>query len=51
MSYLFGGDYSHGCKSLIELPDINNWNTTNVLNMSHMFNNCTILSVLPDISK
>ena len=28
------------CKSLKELPDISNWKTDNVINMSRMFYNC-----------
>ena len=51
MSYLFGGDYFEGCKSLIELPDIDNWDTRYVTDMSRMFKNCALLSSLPDISK
>ena len=50
MSYLFGGD-THGCKSLIELRDIDNWDTSNIRDMSHMFQNCDLLPYLPDISK
>ena len=51
MSYLFGGDYFDGCKSLISIEELDNWNTIKVTNMSHMFNNCESLSFLPDISK
>ena len=51
MSYLFGGDYFDGCKSLISIEELDNWNTKYVTNMSHMFNNCESLSYLPDISK
>ena len=35
MSYMFAG-----CKSLTSLPDISNWNTNNVTNMSSMFSRC-----------
>ncbi len=39
------------CNSLISLPDISNWNTSNVTNMSGLFNNCISIKFLPDISK
>ena len=39
------------CSSLSSLPDISNWNTSNVTNMSYIFNNCKSLLSLPDISK
>ena len=46
---------SHGifenCSSLISLPDISKWNTSEVTDMSKMFYNCKSLTVLPDISK
>ena len=51
MSYLFGGDYLEGCKSLIEIPDIDNWDTRYVTDMSRMFKNCELLSSLPGISE
>ena len=38
------------CQSLSSLPDISNWNTNNVANISHMFSECKSLSSLPDIS-
>ena len=38
------------CKSLISLPDISNWNTSNVTKMSYMFYECNSLTSLPDIS-
>ena len=38
------------CNSLIYLPDISNWNTSNVENMSFMFAGCKALSSLPNIS-
>ena len=40
MSYIFSN-----CKSLTTLPDISNWNTNNVSDMSE-----TSLTLLPDIS-
>ena len=40
----------NGC-SLKELPDISQWNTSNVIDMSYMFNNCNNIVKLPDISK
>ncbi len=38
-------------KSLISLPDISLWNTSEVNNMSCMFYNCESLKVIPDIYK
>ena len=38
------------CNSLISLPDISKWNTSNVNNMSWMFTECKSLISLPDIS-
>ena len=37
--------------SLISLPDISKWNTTNVTSFWSMFNGCSSLISLPDISK
>lgn len=45
------GSMFFNCESLSSLPDISNWNTSNVNDMSYMFANCKSLSVLPDISK
>ena len=39
------------CNSLISLPDISKWNTSNVNNMNRMFSFCNSLISLPDISK
>ena len=39
------------CYSLKSLPDISNWNTSNVTDMSYMFDSCNSLIFLPDISK
>ena len=39
-----------GCKSLISLPDISKWDTSNIKNMSYMFHNCWYLTSFPDIS-
>ena len=41
----------YGCKSLISLPDISIWNTSNVKSISGMFYGCNSLISLPDISK
>ena len=41
----------YNCNSLISLPDISKWNTTNVTTMSYMYCNCRSLKSLPDISK
>ena len=38
------------CSSLSSLPDISNWNTNNVYDMTKMFYECSSLSTLPDIS-
>ena len=37
------------CNSLISLPDISKWNTSNVNNMNEMFSECNSLISLPDI--
>ena len=39
------------CKSISSLPDISNWNTSNVHNMNNLFSFCESLTSLPDISK
>jgi surface protein len=38
------------CKSLISLPDISKWDTSNVEDMNEMFYKCKSLISLPDIS-
>ena len=48
--YIISGMF-YGCYSLSSLPDISNWNVSNVSDMSSMFFGCKTLSVLPDISK
>ena len=40
----------YGCNSLISLPDISKWNTSNVNYMIYMFSGCNSLISLPDIS-
>ena len=40
-----------GCKSLISLPDISKWNTSNVKYMNGMFSECNSIISLPYISK
>ena len=47
MSYLFGGDFDEGCDALISVP-VFDWDTKNVTNMNHLFNNCTLLQSLPN---
>ena len=37
------------CYSLISLPDISKWNTSNVENMRYMFSGSNSLISLPDI--
>ena len=39
------------CESLISLPDISKWNTSNAEFSNNMFGNCVSLISLPDISK
>jgi len=45
ISYMFSG-----CKELIEINDILNWKTDNVINMTGLFSKCDSLKELPDIS-
>ena len=40
----------YSCINLSSLPNISNWNTKDVKNMSNMFFNCKSLLSLPDIS-
>ena len=46
MSYMFSN-----CSTLVNLPNISEWDTSSVTNMKKMFDNCEALSILPDISK
>ena len=46
ISYIF-----FECSKLKEIPDISNWNTKNIINMSYIFKGCSELKSLPDISK
>ena len=39
------------CNSLISLPDISKWNTSNVNSLNNMFYECFSIKSLPDISK
>ena len=39
------------CSSLISLPNISEWNTSQVSNMSGMFSECNSLLNLPDMKK
>ncbi len=41
----------YGCNSITDLPDISDWNTKNVTNMSNIFYFCNSLNNLPNISK
>ena len=41
----------YGCRSIVFLPDISNWNISNVTDISGIFSNCRDLVSLPDISK
>ena len=40
-----------GCESLNEIPDISNWNVSNVKDMSYMFFGCKSSNTLPNISR
>ena len=46
MSYLFDK-----CETLISVPNISEWDTSNIINMSNIFSYCKLLKSLPDISK
>ena len=37
--------------SFLSLPDISQWDTSQVKDMSYMFYECSLLKSLPDISK
>ena len=37
----------YNCSNLNSLPDISKWNTTNVNDMSYMFDGCKKLSNIP----
>jgi len=39
----------YGCESLISMPILSKWNTSNVNNMSYMFYGCKLLISLPNI--
>ena len=39
------------CSSLTSLPDISNWKTINIYEISGIFYGCLSLQNLPDISK
>ena len=40
----------YNCNLIKELPDIANWNTKNVTDMSYMFCGCESLYSIPDIT-
>ena len=46
MRYMF-----QQCSSLASLPNISNWDTKNITNMSCMFEGCSKLSVKPILKK
>ena len=46
MSFIF-----YDCISLPKLPDISNWETSNVTEMSCMFFRCISIVKIPDLSK
>ena len=39
-----------GCEALISLPDISNWNTSNVKDIHRLFSQCSSIKYLPNIS-
>ena len=39
------------CSSLIYIPDISEWDTSNIIDMNKVFYNCSSLPLLPDISE
>ena len=41
----------YGCKSLVSIPDISDWNMENVTNLFGLFYECESLISIPDISK
>ena len=41
----------YNCSSLKSIPDISQWNTSNITDMSQIFYNCSLIKSLPDISK
>ena len=43
------GSLFFNCNFLKSIPDISNWNTEKVIDMSYIFGNCSIKD-LPDIS-
>ena len=45
MSFMF-----YNCSSLLSLPDISKFDTSNTINISYMFSYCKSLIELPDIS-
>ena len=38
------------CSSLLSIPDISKWNTSNIINMSYLFGKCEKIENIPDIS-
>ena len=49
-NYTILNEMFSNCNSLSLIPDISNWDTKFIINMSYMFSNCEKLSSLPDIS-
>ena len=45
MKYMF-----YGCKSLVYLPNLNEWKIENLKDFTNMFSQCFSLSNTPDIS-
>ena len=38
------------CSSLLSIPDISKWNTSNIINMNYLFGKCKNIENIPDIS-
>ena len=55
MSYLFDNidfiSFETIANTLINIPDISEWDTSHVTKMNDIFSNCKLLKSLPDISK
>ena len=50
-NYTILSEMFSNCKSLSSIPDISNWDTRFIINISYMFSNCEQLSSLPYISE
>ncbi len=39
------------CSSIVTLPNVSKWNTSDVMGFKSIFYGCSSLSILPDITK